>query len=122
MEIEAMSYALLRRKAETAPAPKTTAAASGLRLGDPNDTFEREADRVADEVVVGGPLVRPTWSLSAMDTSPPLQRKCACGGSGECRECKEKKTLQRKVHGPAQTGNAPPIIHEVLRSPGKALE
>src|SRR6185312_14165650 len=53
-----------------------------------------------------------------------LQRKCACGGStemeGDCEECKKKK-LQRKAvgNGPA---TAPPIVHEVLRSPGLPLD
>ena len=53
-----------------------------------------------------------------------LQRKCACGGStemeGDCEECKKKK-LQRKAagNGPAI---APPIVHEVLRSPGQPLD
>lgn len=54
-----------------------------------------------------------------------LQRKCACGGSGgspgECSECK-KKTLQRHAANTAQPGMAPPIVHEVLRSPGRPLD
>jgi hypothetical protein len=57
-----------------------------------------------------------------------LQRKCACGGtpgpSGECEECR-KKRLRRKANAsqsPAQAGaSAPPIVHEVLRSPGRPL-
>lgn len=53
-----------------------------------------------------------------------LQRKCACGGSsnrtGECEECGKRK-LQRRAAG---TGPAvvPPIVHNVLRSPGQPLE
>ena len=57
-----------------------------------------------------------------------LQRQCACGGAsgpdGECEECK-KKGLQRKAAAPpaVQAGAvAPPIVHEVLRSPGQPLE
>ncbi|HSS22520.1 MAG TPA: DUF4157 domain-containing protein [Pyrinomonadaceae bacterium] len=60
-------------------------------------------------------------------TSAPrmsLQRKCACGGSsglsGACGECDRKKLLQRSAVGPA-TG-VPPIVHEVLRSPGQPLD
>jgi hypothetical protein len=53
-----------------------------------------------------------------------LQRKCACGehtGGGECEECKKKKmSLQRHATGLAEL--APPIVHEVLRSPGQALD
>ena len=58
-----------------------------------------------------------------------LQRKCACGGtpgpSGECEECR-KKQLQRKVAQPStlnhQHSEVPPIVHEVLRSPGQPLD
>ncbi len=55
-------------------------------------------------------------------------RKCACGGtpgpSGECEECRKKRlgTLQRSPGGQAPAGLAPPIVHDVLRSPGQPLE
>jgi pyrrolidone-carboxylate peptidase len=56
-----------------------------------------------------------------------LQRACACGqhtsdGSGECEECKKKRegTLQRAAIAPAPD-LAPPIVHDVLRSPGQPL-
>jgi hypothetical protein len=53
-----------------------------------------------------------------------LQRKCACGSSAghesECEVCK-KKALQRRAIG-AGSGIAPPIVHDVLRSPGQALD
>ncbi len=53
-----------------------------------------------------------------------LQRKCACGGSGasggECEGCK-KKELQRSAAGSGPE-TAPPIVHDVLRSPGQALD
>jgi hypothetical protein len=56
--------------------------------------------------------------------SPLLQRKCACGGSpgaaGECAEC-EKKRLQRKADSTGQIPVVPPLVHEVLRSPGQPL-
>lgn len=55
-----------------------------------------------------------------------LQRKCACGGTpgptGECAECRKKRLgLQRKEVAQAPTV-APPIVHEVLRRPGRPLE
>ncbi len=54
-----------------------------------------------------------------------LQRKCACGNhtiaGGECDEC-GKKRLQRRATNPAQAGEAPPIVHEVLSSPGQPLD
>jgi len=52
-----------------------------------------------------------------------LQRKCACRGSsaGECEECK-KKEVRRKAAGAAGSALAPPIVHEVLSSPGQPLD
>ncbi len=63
-----------------------------------------------------------------------LQRKCACGKAagpdGECAECKKKREsgamLQRKsgqATAPSQASmEAPPIVHDVLRSPGQPLD
>lgn len=55
---------------------------------------------------------------------PLLQRKCVCGGSsragGECEECRKKK-LQRRASG-GGPNEAPSIVHEILRSPGKRLD
>src|ERR1035438_1655450 len=58
-----------------------------------------------------------------------LQRKCACGGTpgadGECEECCEKRLQRRTATAqPANQANAiaPPIVHEVLRSPGQPLD
>jgi hypothetical protein len=52
----------------------------------------------------------------------PLQRKCDCGESSECAECTEGRMLQRKAANRLASGIAPPIVHEVLNSPGKPLE
>lgn len=60
----------------------------------------------------------------AASTRPPVVRRCACGGKdaggGECEECRRKR-LQRNGagRGPAL---APPLVHAVLRSPGKPLD
>jgi hypothetical protein len=54
-----------------------------------------------------------------------LQRKCACGQhtiGGECEECKKNKTLQRRSTGSSAPDLVPPIVHEVLRSPGQPLD
>jgi len=56
-----------------------------------------------------------------------IQRKCACGGTpgldGECAECRQKR-LSRQRHPTSQpeAGAVPPIVHEVLRSPGRSLD
>ena len=58
-------------------------------------------------------------------SSALLQRKCACGGTGSeggCEECKKAETLQRRSTGYVGPSNAPPIVHEVLRSPGHPLD
>ncbi len=55
-----------------------------------------------------------------------LQRKCACGEAareGECEECKKGASLQRLANGGGTgTAIAPPVVHEVLRSPGQPLD
>lgn len=127
-----MSAITFANKNSAAPAPARTAAPSavpsGLRIGEPDDSYEVEADRVADEVMAGGPIQRH-WSLASLGRGTAVQRKCACGGSdemeGECEQCKlqsEKKTLRRKPTGPATSPCAPPIVHEVLRSSGRPLD
>jgi Domain of unknown function (DUF4157) len=68
--------------------------------------------------------VRPPAATTGL-----LQRKCYCGGSspsgGECEECKKRgETLQRKAGSGWEQRNAiaPPIVHDVLRSPGQSLD
>lgn len=55
-----------------------------------------------------------------------LQRACACGqhtGGGECESCKKKRLkLQRSAIKQDVPNAAPPIVHEVLRSPGQPLD
>jgi Domain of unknown function (DUF4157) len=70
----------------------------------------------------------------ASGSSGLLQRKCSCGKvagpGGECEECKKKREsgpmLQRKVGqaaAPSQSCmEAPPMVHDVLRSPGQPLD
>lgn len=54
-----------------------------------------------------------------------LQRQCACGQhttGGDCEQCRKKKgMLQRRAAGPSSLQVAPPIVSEVLRSPGRPL-
>ena len=127
-----MSYARFARKESDTPALHSKAARSsvsgGLRIGQPNDAYEQEADCVANEVLSGGTAKRH-WSLLGPGSGASLQRKCSCGApggsGGECEQCKQEKkekTLQRKDAGPVQSGIAPPIVHEVLNSPGQPLD
>lgn len=57
----------------------------------------------------------------------PLQRKCACGsssGASQCAECSKKQwvSLQRSTTGNQPEIGVPPIVYDVLRSPGQPLD
>ena len=58
-------------------------------------------------------------------TAPVLQRKCACGGAEECASCSrehsEGSLLRREPAGTGTAAGVPPIVHEVLQSPGRSL-
>jgi len=60
-----------------------------------------------------------------LETAAP--RRCACGGlvgaDGLCSQCRAKRrsALRRSPAGRAP-GIAPPIVHDVLRSPGRPLD
>jgi hypothetical protein len=98
-----------------------------LAIGSTTDSLEAEADRVADRVMG---MSAPSPQSVASGAAPAIRRKCACEGSGsECPECQKKKEekLQRKVQSPLQAQlpapvEAPPIVHQVLRSPGQQLD
>jgi len=56
-----------------------------------------------------------------------LQRKCACGGAAgldeECEECRAKQPpLRRRPAGQTAPVVAPPIVNDVLRSPGQPFD
>ena len=53
--------------------------------------------------------------------APLLQRKCACGGT--CGDCASDRRLQRTAaNGAHEPDHAPPIVHDVLRNPGRELD
>jgi hypothetical protein len=73
------------------------------------------------------PTIAVPVVVLAPQQRPMLQRTCGCGehtGGGDCEECKKKKegTLQqRHVDGLAAPAVAPPVVHEVLHTPGQPL-
>jgi len=85
-----------------------------LAVRAPGDIYEEEADRVSNQVM----------NMSA----PQLQRTCACGGEGpKCQTeqpGQQHERLQTKHIGSSDFGQTavPPIVHEVLRSPGQPLD
>ncbi len=83
-----------------------------LNVSAPGDVHEQEADRVAAQV-----------------TSMPerqLQRSCACGGG--CPKCQKQPAAHEHLQMKSVHANdigrteAPPIVHEVLRSSGQPLD
>jgi len=98
-----------------------------LTINQPGDAFEQEADRVADTVMrMTDPASASAvpQEVSSESTNSVLQR-CSCGASsssgGECEECKSTQ-LQRSADAPSASTDAPPIVHDVLRSPGQPLD
>lgn len=92
-----------------------------LRIGEPGDAYEREADGVADRVMrmANGGGARAPVSESSPAVSA-LQR-CACGCGGSCGSTEEDK-IHRSAEGPAPTNVAPSVVHDVIRSPGAPLD
>lgn len=69
-----------------------------LRVSQPDDPDEQEADRAAAAVV-------------AQSHSPKIQRKCSCNGSGSsCAKCQEEdETIHRSVASPMLHSSQPPV-------------
>src|SRR6266568_751649 len=108
-----------------------------LRVGAPDDIYERQADRVADQIMCM-PQPGPRQEAEQQLPGPALQRECAtCEDEEElqrkCAECEdeeklqrkgsectqEDKMLQRREAGPG--GAASSIVHDVLHSSGHVL-
>ena len=119
------------------------------RGGAVDDPLEQEADRVAEQVMR---MPDPTAAIdpqephasskdlarhpTASDHGPLVQRECACGGS--CDKCQAEQSddehekarrkpdalqISRVASSAASTGmEVPPIVHEVLSSPGQPLD
>jgi hypothetical protein len=77
-----------------------------LKIGQPNDVYEQEADRVAEQVM--------------RMPDPVIQRKCAT-----CDEDEEKIMQAKELPGQVSVTEyqeVPSIVREVLRSPGQPLD
>jgi hypothetical protein len=90
-----------------------------LTIGQADDPYEREADRVADQVMRMPAPHSDGHRLSIMPvTAHQAQRKCA-----GCEEEEEEGSLLRKESvGAEAPATAPPIVHETLNSPGQPLD
>jgi Domain of unknown function (DUF4157) len=84
-----------------------------LAIDQPGDVYEQEADCISEQV---------------MNMSAARERTGACGGA--CPKCLAEQPgqkhgrLRTKHVGPSDLGYTviPPVVHEVLRSPGQALD
>jgi Domain of unknown function (DUF4157) len=85
-----------------------------LTIGQVNDPLEHEADRIADQV-----MRMPISDLSLRAAPLKLSRKCAA-----CEGEERAEQLRSKLAGPSEraASEAPPIVHGVLRSPGRPLD
>lgn len=113
MTASARAYAT----ASPIPTPRQSVAATPRisnqmtpRIGPVNDPLEREADRVADQVIR-----KPATEVSV--TPAPVQVRRMCDA------CEGEERLQRKeVGSQTSTHEAPATVHETLRSPGQPLD
>lgn len=79
-----------------------------LRINQPGDKYEQEADRVAGQVM--------------RMSQPDLQRQAGPKEDEEDELLQAKPRLQRDPAVGATPASAPPIVHEVLASPGRPLD
>ncbi len=99
---------------------------TNVTVNQPGDRYEREADHVADQVMRMSLPGSDTGSAVSASGSA-LQRKCACGGT--CDHCQKEQLqadgfIQRKLvaEGVPGIAEAPPLVHEVVRSSGRPLD
>jgi hypothetical protein len=81
-----------------------------LAIGPVDDPLEREADRLADEAIR-----TPDAAVSVTAATGRLSRKCTACASEE----RAKLQASAERHGALE---APPIVREALRSPGRPLD
>ena len=94
-----------------------------LTISEPGDIYEQEADRVAEHV-----MRMPAPALpSPVSSREMIQRKCqSCSEEDKKKEEEEshEKLSRKESKGVTASGGtvAPPVVHEVLRSPGRPLD
>ena len=110
------NQAMLRLLSQRARNPAVTESAlpnamqAKLVVGSVDDPLEREADRVADQVVG---TRNPAPAIAA--AAPRLSRKCAA--------CEQEEHVQAKLSGSPRSGDAAPgVVHATIATSGRALE
>ena len=114
-----------------------------LTVNEPRDVYEREADQVAEQVIRMEASTAATASAGSR-VQRSLQRKCAqCAeeeedqkklqrisaeksGQRKCSHCAREEEQSEKRLKRTETAAgpevAPPIVHDVLSSPGRPLD
>ena len=103
------NQAVLRMLGNSRPVIQTK-----LAINEPGDSFEQEADQVADRIMSATPAPVVQRACSSCKEDEEVQRKCA--------ECEEEDKLKRKPASSGSVSPVPPIVHDVLRSPGEPLD
>ena len=111
------------------PVPFMPIVQAKLRIGPPNDKYEQEADRIANEAVqMTDPKATERNGLAPISLAPrgSLWRECNTCSSGEdlCPNCEQEEKLRRKERGSATefSSTAPSIVDQALSSPGQPIE
>jgi hypothetical protein len=82
-----------------------------LKISEPGDQYEQEADRIADEVMrMPEPEVQRQVEPGEEEEEERVQRQAISAGT------------QANTNAKPETSGAPSIIHEVLASPGQPLD
>jgi Domain of unknown function (DUF4157) len=120
----ALKFLYAKNAAQHNPLWQSLAMRSGvlqpkLTISQSDDPYEREADRVADQVMRMPAPQSSGHGLSITPvTSRQTQRKCA-----KCEGEEEEGKLQRKESDSAEASvTAPPIVYQTLSSPGQPLD
>ncbi|UCF91853.1 MAG: DUF4157 domain-containing protein [Desulfobacterales bacterium] len=102
-----------------------------LTIGAPEDKYEEEAERVAEHVMrMPGPRLQSRAApedekeKELLRTETLVQRQGKLEGEQEDEELLQTKPLlqQRVNDGAGMPSETPPVVHEVLRSPGQPLD
>src|SRR5687767_12693719 len=76
-----------------------------LTIGQANDSFEQEADRVADQVM-GMPGADHIGGLDHTSATNSVQRSCGCStkneSSGKCTKCRKQQLSMKRREGISQ--------------------
>ncbi len=78
------------KNAESTSFFQASAIQAKLKIGQPNDKFEQEADRMADQVVqkLNNPATEKTPANTKLSSTPSIQTKCS--------KCAQEEQLQKK--------------------------